>query len=77
MGGKTGMVMALENPQLVDRLVVVDVAPMPAPGKAEMEDLVQAMKSLDLSTVKNRREADAAIQSRIPVSKGTQDKRHL
>ncbi len=69
MGGKTGMLVALGHPELVEKLVVVDVAPTPAPGREETEDLVQAMKSLDLSVLKNRREADAMLQSRISVSK--------
>ena len=69
MGGKTGMLVALDEPGLVEGLVVVDVAPRPAPGRGETEDLVQALKSLNISTLNNRREADAILQSRIPVSK--------
>ena len=61
------MLVALEKPQLVDRLVVVDVAPTSAPGRGETEDLVQTLKDLDVSALKNRREADAIIQHQIPV----------
>lgn len=68
MGGKTAMLLALDHPQLVDRLVVGDVSPTPAPGVGETEDLVETLRSLDLSSISNRREADAAVQSSIPVS---------
>ena len=66
MGGKTAMVLALEQPQLVDKLVVADVSPTVVPTAGEM-DLVRTMRSLDLSSVRNRREADAIMQSSIPV----------
>lgn len=62
------MVIALTAPELVEKLVVVDVAPTRTPGTKETEDLVQALRSLDLSSLRNRREADALIRSRIPVS---------
>ena len=69
MGGKTAMVLALHYPELVDKLVVLDVAPvLIASDTNDGEDLVQALKSLDLSSFQNRREADAAIRHRIPVS---------
>ena len=69
MGGKTAMVLALDNPGLVDKLAVVDVSPTSSPGTStgETEDLVQAMESLDLLSLKDRREADLIIQPRIPV----------
>lgn len=69
MGGKTAMVMALENPQLVEKLVVVDVAPTRAPGTAETEDLVAALRSVDLSSVKSRKEADSMMQSSVPENR--------
>lgn len=62
------MVLALDNPGLVDKLAVVDVSPTCSPGTGETEDLVHAMESLDLASLKDRREADLIIQSRIPVS---------
>ena len=71
MGGKTAMVLALSYPQLVRKLVVVDVAPVRAPGTGETEDMLQAMRNLKLSIFQNRKEADTAIQSSIPVSTGT------
>ena len=63
------MCLALEHPQLVDRLVVADVSPAPSPGNTgETLDLIQAMRSLDLSSVANRREADSIMQRRVAVS---------
>jgi esterase len=63
MGGKAAMVMALSAPELVARLVVVDIAPV---ARATVLDpYIEAMASLDLSRVKRRAEADAALKPRI------------
>lgn len=69
MGGKTAMVTALENPQLVDKLVVVDVAPTLAPGTEETEDVMEALRSVDLSSVESRKEADSVMHSSVPESR--------
>ncbi len=64
MGGKTGMVLALTQPSLVERLVVVDIAPV---AHAPTNDVyVAAMKSLDLDRVTRRAEADTALRPHIP-----------
>ena len=69
MGGKTAMAVALTNPDLIDKLVVVDVSPAPAPGTGETVDIVEALKSVDLSAINSRREADSMMQSSIPESR--------
>ena len=63
------MVTALENPQLVDKLVVVDIAPLPAPGIEESEDVVMALRNVDLSSVQSKKEADSMMASTIPESR--------
>jgi esterase len=62
MGGKAAMVAALGG-DWVERLVVVDIAPVdyPAPA-AELE----AMRDLDLATIARRSEADRLIAAKIP-----------
>lgn len=60
------MVMALDNPQLVEKLVVVDVTPAQAPGIEESEDVVAALRSVDLSMVQSKKEADSMMESSIP-----------
>ncbi len=67
MGGKVAMVLALRHPELVRRLVVVDISPVSAASsRGEFEHLLGALASLDLSTVHRRAEADAALTGQIP-----------
>ncbi len=63
MGGKVAMVMALTNPADVERLVVVDIAPVayPVPYLA----YVRAMRTLDLDAITRRREADTRLAATI------------
>jgi len=64
MGGKTAMVVALRRPDLVERLVVVDVAPVTyAHG---FGDYARAMQGVDLSGVTRRAEVDVALASAVP-----------
>ena len=67
MGGKTAMAAALRYPEIIEGLVVVDVSPHKAPGERESTDLIKAMKNLDLSSLTNRREADAVLKNDIKV----------
>ena len=73
MGGKVAMATALSYPEVVERLVVVDVSPHKAPGERESTDLIRAMKNLDLGTLRNRREADAVMKREVKVSGLKQD----
>lgn len=64
MGGKTAMLFALTYPNLVDKLIIVDIAPKAYPrGHDEIFD---ALFSLDPTTMKTRQEADAALTKKIP-----------
>lgn len=59
MGGKSAMVLALSRPDLVEKLVVADIAPV---GYAHSQlDKIEAMKAVDLSVVKRRRDADEQL----------------
>ncbi len=64
MGGKTAMQFALTYPELVDRLIVVDVAPRRYPNVHD--EILDAMYSLKLKDFKTRQEADNEITKRIP-----------
>jgi len=64
MGGKTAMVLALAQPSLVERLVVVDVAPVAHPPTNDV--YLAAMKGLDLNQITRRAEADALLRPHIP-----------
>lgn len=64
MGGKVAMQLALSHPDLVERLVVVDIAP----GRAEDNHsyIFDALLGMDLSKMKTRQEAETYLAERIP-----------
>jgi pimeloyl-ACP methyl ester carboxylesterase len=66
MGGKVAMLVALRHPELVERLAVVDVAPVPYDHSAEFEGYVAAMKGIELATLASRADADAALLEAVP-----------
>jgi esterase len=59
MGGKTAMLTALRHPEVVDRLVVVDAAPVVYPPA--FVAYAQAMRNADLSAVQRRADVDAQL----------------
>ncbi|MEQ4499636.1 alpha/beta fold hydrolase [Nocardioides kribbensis] len=65
MGGKVAMVLALRHPDLVDRLVVVDISPAPSDGAGEFEHLLGALAGLDLPALTSRADADAGLAEEI------------
>ena len=60
MGGKAAMVLALTHPDLVHRLIVADIAPVPY-GHTQ-DGPLNAMRAVDLSTVATRRDAQAQME---------------
>jgi Predicted hydrolases or acyltransferases (alpha/beta hydrolase superfamily) len=63
MGGKAAMLLALTRPELVNRLVVADIAPV-AYGHSQ-NHLIRAMRGMDLSGLDSRREADARLAAEV------------
>ncbi len=63
MGGKAAMVLALGYPDLVNRLVVADIAPV-AYGHSQVQ-YVEAMKAVDLDRVERRPDAGAQLLERV------------
>lgn len=64
MGGKIAMLFALTYPDMVDKLIIVDIAPkVYARGHDEIFD---ALFSLDLPIIRSRQEADAVMAQKIP-----------
>lgn len=59
MGGKAAMALALAHPELLRSLTVVDIAPATSPGT--FIHYVAALRAMDLSAVKTRKEADALL----------------
>ena len=64
MGGKAAMVLALAHPDLVRRLLVADIAPVAYPHSQAA--LITAMRALDLTAIKTRQDADAALKTAVP-----------
>ena len=66
MGGKVAMELALSSPERVDKMVVVDIAPVAySEGGDGHLSAIEGMKALDLSTVKSRRDAEAFLEGYI------------
>ncbi len=59
MGGKTVMRFALEHPELLQKLVVVDIAPRHYPP--HHQTILAGLKSIDVESLKSRKDADNAL----------------
>lgn len=74
LGGKVAMVIALRHPELIDRLIVEDIAPvdyppLPADLRGTVHDnayLLETLANLDLGALTSRGEADALLTDAIP-----------
>jgi pimeloyl-ACP methyl ester carboxylesterase len=66
MGGKVAMLVALRRPTLVERLCVVDVAPVPTAAVSSFGTYVEAMRAVDLGTLADRATADRVVAERVP-----------
>lgn len=63
MGGKTAMLAALQYPERVRALVVVDIAPVKYAH--DFDAFITAMQAVDPATITRRSEADAALGEMI------------
>ncbi len=66
MGGKIAMCLALRHPELVERLAVVDVAPVAYPSGREFVGYIETMQGLDLAALGSRSEAEDALREAVP-----------
>ncbi len=64
MGGKTVMEFAFQYPEMLQKLIVVDIAPRPYP--VHHQAILQGLNSIDIAHLKNRKEADDALKEYIP-----------
>lgn len=64
MGGKVMMKFALDNPHLVEKLIVVDIAPKFYP--VHHREILDALQSLDIENISSRQEADEQLAKSIP-----------
>lgn len=65
MGGKVAMLLALRRPELVDGLVIIDIAPAESAGVNGFPSLVAAMAAVELDRVRVRGDAEAVMAERI------------
>lgn len=63
MGGKVAMYLALSRPALVEKLVVVDIAPVQYCH--DFKAVIEALKQLPLDRIKSRREAEEWLAQRL------------
>lgn len=66
MGGKVAMRFALENPQMVSKLIVVDISLKAYGPRKQHKSIIKAMKSVKLSEIQNRKEVEEQIANIIP-----------
>lgn len=65
MGGKVAMRVALDHPELVSRLMVVDISPRVGLG-SNFDPFYDAMLGLDLAALESRAQADELLSAGIP-----------
>lgn len=58
---------ALEHPERVKAMIVVDVAPRRYNTKKSFGDLIDALQSLPLDTIRSRKDANTFLTPLIPV----------
>jgi esterase len=64
MGGKTAMALALAYPECVERLIVVDVAPVGYPER--LAPFAEAMRSIDTLAAASRSEIQQRLAETVP-----------
>lgn len=63
MGGKTAMLFATEYPDLVSKLIIVDIAPRFYP--IHHEKILEGLSALNFDTIKSRGEADKILANYV------------
>lgn len=64
MGGKTAMWLALNRPNLVQNLIIIDIAPINY--KHSFDPIINALKNLPLPDLTNRKQAELWLSDSIP-----------
>jgi pimeloyl-ACP methyl ester carboxylesterase len=59
MGGKVAMHFASEHPEMLDKLIVVDIAPKDYPP--HHQEVLKALNAVDFTKIKSRKEAEEAV----------------
>mgnify|MGYP001941522771 CR=1 FL=1 len=64
MGGKVAMQLAMNHPDYVRKLIVVDIAPVRYPR--QHDNVFAGLRSVDLTTLQSRSDADTQLAAHIP-----------
>jgi pimeloyl-ACP methyl ester carboxylesterase len=65
MGGKVAMQFALQNPELTERLIVVDMSMRRYDGRQLHSDIIKAMMFIDFNTVESRSDVNRLLSGSI------------
>lgn len=66
MGGKAALALALVRPELVERLILVDIAPVDYGEGQGYARYIRAMQAVDLAAVSKRADVDAGLAAAVP-----------
>lgn len=66
MGGKISMLVALRHPELVERLVVADMSPVTYTGHRQFQDIIAAVRAVDLDRLPDRQTASDIMRPLLP-----------
>ena len=69
MGGKVAMQMAMDYPDLVEKLIVIDIAPKKYKGGHE--EIFDALLNLDLTKLTDRKVAESYLMDKLKNDTGT------
>ena len=69
MGGKVAMTYALENPEKVKKLVIIDISPRKYPERITHTEVISHMMSIDLERITTRGEVEKILESMITDSR--------
>ena len=64
MGGKTAMQFASEHPEVIDKLIVIDIAPKAYP--VLHSSVIEALQAVNLDVIQSRKEAEEILNAKIP-----------
>ncbi len=64
MGGKAAMNFAISNPDMLDRLIVVDIAPKAYP--VHHDNIVEGLKAIPINSLQSRNAADKTLSEYVP-----------
>ncbi len=63
MGGKVAMRFTLENPEILKRLIIVDITMKSYPPRTTHKQIIKAMRSIELSKITKRSEIDEKLKT--------------